>query len=118
MKQLAYFAAATVAVLGLWPIYAHKGPAVALEAAMNKEQVDGDLSAAMSAYQKIAADSTAPRDVRARALLRLAGCYEKLGKVSQSVYQQIVREFGDLPSADQARARLAAFRQGQPPAAS
>src|SRR6185369_14810954 len=41
-------------------------------------------------------------------------CYEKLGKVSQAVYQQIVLEFGDQPAAVQARARLASLRQDQP----
>lgn len=85
-------------------------PGVALEAALAKEQVDGDLQAAITAYQKIAGDVAAPRDVRAKALLYLAGCYEKLGKQAQVVYQQIVREFGDQPAAKQAQARLAMLR--------
>ena len=44
---------------------------------MTKEQVDGDIKTAIAAYQKIAADKSAPREVRAKALLHLAGCYEK-----------------------------------------
>ena len=99
------------------PLHAQTRPAVELQAAMTKEQVDGDLKTAIAAYQKIAADKSAPRDVRAKALLHLAGCYEKLGQQAQSVYQQIVRDFADQPAAMQARVRLAALRQDDHPAA-
>jgi len=99
------------------PLHAQTRPAVELQAAMTKEQVDGDLKTAIAAYQKIAADKSAPRDVRAKALLHLAGCYEKLGQQAQSVYQQIVRDFGDQPAAAQARTRLAALKQDDHPAA-
>jgi Tol biopolymer transport system component len=99
------------------PLHAQTSPAVELQAAMTKEQVDGDLKTAVAAYQKIAADKSAPRDVRAKALLHLAGCYEKQGQQAQSVYQQIVRDFADQPAAAQARARLAALKQDDRPAA-
>ncbi len=92
-------------------------PAVELEAAITKEQVDGDLQTAIADYRKIAADQSASRDVRANALLHLAGCYEKLGQQARNVYQQIVRDFADQPAASQARARLAALRQDDRPAA-
>jgi WD40 repeat protein len=87
----------------------HTKPAVELEGAIAKEQVTGDLKAAMTAYQSIASDASAPRDVRAKALLRLAGCYEKLGQQARKVYQQILRDYADLPAAAQARARLASY---------
>ncbi len=90
-------------------------PAVELEGAIAREQVDGDLKSAIAIYQKIAADDSAPRDVRAKALLHLAGCYEKLGQQAQTVYQQIVRDFADQPAAAQARARLAALKQDDHP---
>ena len=99
------------------PLHAQTRPAVELQAAMTKEQVDGDLKTAIAAYQKIAADKSAPRDVRAKALLHLAGCYEKLGQQAQNVYQQIVRDFADQPAATQARVRLAALTQADHPAA-
>jgi Tol biopolymer transport system component len=54
--------------------------------------------------------------VRAKALLHLAGCYEKLGQQAQSVYQQIVRDFADQPAAAQARTRLAAMKHDDHPA--
>jgi hypothetical protein len=84
---------------------------VQLEAGIEKENVDGDLKGAMSIYEKIASDVTAPRDVRARTLLRLAGCDEKLGKQAKQVYEQIVRDYADQPAAAQARTRLAAIKQ-------
>jgi Tol biopolymer transport system component len=84
---------------------------------MTKEQVDGDIKTAIAAYQKIAADKSAPREVRAKALLHLAGCYEKQGQQAQGVYRQIVRDFADQPAATQARARLAALKQDDHPAA-
>jgi len=109
--------AALLSEFAVVPLHAQTRPAVELEAAMTKEQVDGDLKAAIAAYQKIAVDKSAPRDVRAKALLHLAGCYEKLGQQAQSVYQQIVRDFADQPAAVQARARLAALKQNDHPAA-
>jgi len=74
-------------------------PGVRLEAGIEKEDVDGDLKSAMTIYEKIAADTSAPRDVRAKALLRLAGCDEKLGKQAKQVYEQIVHDYADQPAA-------------------
>src|ERR1700692_1218337 len=84
---------------------------VLLEAGIEKQDVDGDLKSAMDIYQRVFADGSAPRDVRARALLRLAGCDEKLGRQARQIYEQIVRDFGDQPAAVQARKRLALLTQ-------
>jgi hypothetical protein len=89
---------------------------VRLEAGIEKEDVDGDLKSAMDIYQKIAADASAPRDVRAKALLRLAGCDEKLGKQAKQVYEQILHDFADQPAAAHARKRLALLKQQENPA--
>ena len=59
-------------------------PGGELEGAIAKEQADGDLKEAIDAYRRIAANVAAPCDVRARALLQLARCYEKLGQQAQS----------------------------------
>ncbi len=88
-------------------------PGGELEGAIVKEQSDGDLKGAIDAYQRIAANVAASRDVRARALLQLAGCYERLGQRAQKVYEQIVRDFADQSAATQARARLAGLGIGQ-----
>ena len=114
-KQLAATALAGLLIAGLAPlappVSAQTKPAVELEGAIAKEQVNGDLKAAIAAYQKIAANSAAPRDVRAKALWHLAGCYEKQGQQAQTVYQQIVRDYADQPAAKQASAKLAGMRQ-------
>jgi hypothetical protein len=83
--------------------------------ALHKQQVGGDLPAAIKLYQNIAASKTADRAVKARALLQLAECYEKLGQQFERVYEQIVRDFGDQPAATQAKAKLAALRPPAPP---
>src|SRR5262245_16042379 len=83
--------------------------------ALHKQQVQGDLPAAIKLYRNIAASKTADRAVKARALLQLAACYEKLGQQSEGVYEQIVRDFADQPAASQARAKLAALRPPTPP---
>lgn len=89
--------------------------AVRLQAGIEKEDLDGDLPLAMEIYQKIAADAAAPRDVRARALLRLGGCDEKLGRPAVQVYEQVVREYAEQPAAAQARNRLELLRQREHP---
>jgi Tol biopolymer transport system component len=103
---------------GVRPVHAQSATVAAgvrLEAGIEKEDVDGDLKSAMAIYEKIAADTSAPRDVRAKALLRLAGCDEKLGKQAKQVYEQIVRDYADQPSAAQARKRLALLKEQEHP---
>ncbi len=92
------------------PMLAQTPAGVRLESGIAKENADGDLKTAIDIYQKIAADASAPRDVKSKALLRLAGCYEKLGRQATQVYEQLVRDFADQPAATQARNRLAAMR--------
>jgi Tol biopolymer transport system component len=84
---------------------------VRLEAGIAKEEADGDLKAAMTVYRQIADDASASRAVRAKALLRLARCDEKLGRQARQLYEQIVRDYADQPVAGQARSRLAAMKQ-------
>ena len=92
--------------------------AVRLESGIAKEDVDGDLKSAIEIYRSVADDQSAPRDVRAKALLRLAGCDEKLGKQqAKQLYEQVVRDYADQPAATQARSRLAALKQQEHSAA-
>ena len=86
-------------------------PGVRLQAGIEKEEADGDLPAAIAIYQSIAADTSAARDVRARALLRLARCDEKLGRQAKQIYEQILHDYADQPAAAQARNRLALLKQ-------
>jgi hypothetical protein len=85
-----------------------------LREALHKQQVQGDLPGAIKIYQQIVSARNGDRSVSGRALLELAGCYEKLGQQAEAVYQRIVRDFADQPVAVQARARLAALRPAAP----
>jgi Tol biopolymer transport system component len=119
IASLIYLLLALASLMAARPAFAQTAPVgagVRLEAGIEKEDVDGDLKSAMDIYQKIAADTSAPRDVRAKALLRLAGCDEKLGKQAKQVYEQIVRDYADQPPAAQARKRLALLNQQEHPA--
>jgi Tol biopolymer transport system component len=87
---------------------------VALQAAIKTETVDGDLRSAIEQYKKIAALPGAGRATVATALLRMGGCYEKLGKAdtqeARKAYEQVVRDYSDQAgAAAEARAKLAAL---------
>ena len=51
----------------------------AFKAAMDKETVEGDLRGAIEQYKKIA--QSQDRSIAAKALIRMAECYQKLGDV-------------------------------------
>jgi Tol biopolymer transport system component len=78
-----------------------------LQAAINKETVEGDLKGAIEQYKKLAKSSNRP--VAAKALLHLAECYEKQGNAeARKTFEQVVKEFADQPdTVAQARTRLA-----------
>jgi len=78
--------------------------------AMNTELVEGNLRAAIEQYRKVS--ESAPRPLAARALLRMAESYQKLGALeARAVYERIVREFGDQrDTVAAARTRLSAMR--------
>jgi len=82
---------------------------VALQAALKKEAVDGDLKGAIELYKKVAASTN--RAAAAKALLRMGHCHEKLGNAeARTAYQRVVREFADQAEiVAQARVRLAAL---------
>src|SRR5688500_16781799 len=82
---------------------------VALRAAMEVETVKGDLRAAIGQYKAIVAGRD--RAIAARALLRMAECYRKLGDAESRVaYERVVREFADqVEAATEARRHLASL---------
>jgi len=85
---------------------------VALRAAMEKESVAGDLKAAIEEYRTIAVTyARSNRAVAARALLRLAGCYEKLGREeARKTYQELISGYPDQQEEVKlAQTRLAAL---------
>ena len=83
-----------------------------LQAAINKETVEGDLKGAIDLYQKLANGSD--HAAAAQALVRMGQCYEKLGSAEATkAYERVVREFSDQKeTVAAARARLAALGRG------
>jgi hypothetical protein len=71
---------------------------VALRAAMEKETVKGDLKGAIDDFKKVA--KSKDHFVAVQALLRMAGCYQKLGDAEATkVYRQIIQDFSDQKDA-------------------
>ena len=88
-----------------------QNPAVGLQRAIQLETVDGDLNAAIEQYKQVIQKNGGNRAVAAQALLRLAGCYEKLGQEeARKTYQQLVNDYADQQQEVKlARQRLAAL---------
>jgi Tol biopolymer transport system component len=110
-------------VLGLLLAMAVLTPAIAqqngqaevmLQAAQNKQLVDGDLAQAIQMYKKILSEYSADRPVAAKALVEMGDCYEKLGKSEAlKAYQRVLHDYADQSAeANEARARLAALEHG------
>jgi Tol biopolymer transport system component len=103
---------ALVVALGLARLAAQSRSEVALRAAIETETVKGDLKSAIAQYEALSKNTD--RAVAAKALLRLAGCYEKLGQTDAArVYARVIDQFRDQPNeAADAGRRLAAARAG------
>ncbi len=84
-----------------------------LEAARQKETLDGDLQSAIRQYQAIVdAYRNTDRPAAATALIRMAECHQKLGDGNErGVYEQLIADFADQkdPTAV-ARTRLASLQ--------
>ena len=82
-----------------------------LGAALHQEEVEGNLEAAIATYQELLARPGTSPALAAAALVRMAGCYEKLGEpAARETYQRVVNEYPDQrDQADAARAKLAAL---------
>ena len=64
------------------------------KAAMNTELVEGNLRSAIEQYRKVA--ESAARPLAARALLRRAESYQKLGDAeAQKIYERLTRDYAD-----------------------
>lgn len=89
-------------------------PGVLLRAAIEREEVDGDLQAAIDLYKQIVAKHADNRPIAAKALVRLGGCYEKLGKeqagLAQQAFETVVKDYPEQTEAvNLAKEKLAAF---------
>ena len=89
--------------------------------ALHVEEIEGNTERAISMYASIANNPSAKPPVAARALLQMAGCYEKLGRPEATpTYQQVVDRYARYEEAAtivrRARTKLAAIQTslGQP----
>ncbi len=84
---------------------------VLMQAAHQKQLVEGQLEEAIQIYKRIVQEHPGNRVVAAKALLEMGQCYEKLGNTeARKAYERLVRDYGDQnEAAAQARARLAAI---------
>jgi Tol biopolymer transport system component len=84
---------------------------VLMQAAHQKQLVEGQLEEAIQLYKRIVQEHSGNRVVAAQALLEMGGCYEKLGNTeARKAYERLVRDYGDQnEAAARARARLAAL---------
>jgi Tol biopolymer transport system component len=91
-----------MAVLLAVPLAAQKpaGAQAALNAAIDKEMIDGDLRGAIALYEKTVAEAKADRATAAKALIRMAECHHKLGDAeARKIYERVAREYGDQKEA-------------------
>jgi hypothetical protein len=101
-----------LALVAISPALAQRGGAAEaqFQAALHKEQVEGDLGAAIQLYQKVADSKDSSRAIAAQALLRVGRCYETLGSAeARKAYERVVRQYSDQAQfVSEARSRLAA----------
>jgi Tol biopolymer transport system component len=91
--------------------YAQQSAGVLLQSGLYKEEVNGDLEAAIKVYERVLKDFPKDRLVAAKAQLHIGLCYEKLGTAeARKAYESVVRDFADQSEiVAQARVRLAAL---------
>lgn len=100
-----------VGVLGPFPALAQEKPEELYQSALYKEEVEGDLQAAIQIYRSIVRDFAQHRQVAAKALVRIGESYEKLGMAeARAAYRRVIQEYTDQRAqVAVARARLTAL---------
>ena len=109
MTRLSITLGALLLILGSSSLHAQDAAKVEklFASARHQETTQGDLRAAIETYRKVVAQSGSNRSLAAQALLRIGECHTKLGDdQARRAYEQVVRDYGDLPEATTARARI------------
>ncbi len=109
MKRVFRIAIAALLGAGLVLAQANRAAEADLKNAQHKAEVEGDLNGAIKAYRAIVAKYKSDRTVAATALMRMAECYQKLGKTeARETYEQVIRDYADqIDAVTSARAKLA-----------
>jgi Tol biopolymer transport system component len=83
----------------------------ALQRAMNKEFIDGNIEGAIKDYKEIASTYKSNSVIAAKALLRLGQAYERLGDTeAQKAYYRLINDYRDQrETVAEAQVRLAAI---------
>lgn len=91
-------------------------PGVMLRAAIEKEEVEGDLQGAIELYKGIVSRHSGQTAVAAKAQLRIGKCYEKLGNTEAvKAYEAVLSKFPkEAEAVAEARGRLAELRKEEP----
>ena len=94
-----------------------QNPSQLFQQALLKENGEGNLKAAIKIYEQIVADDNSGRELRAKALLHMGRCWEKMGKAeARNAYERLVNEFKDQQDvAGEAQIRLIALEKQNEP---
>ena len=96
MKKLQIFLLATVILVGSQTLLQAQNGEKLFREGMMKEEGAGNLDEAIAIYYKVVNDVAAKRALRAKALMHVGICYEKLGKKNaQGAYEKLIAEYGD-----------------------
>jgi Tol biopolymer transport system component len=84
---------------------------VLMQAAHQKQLVEGQLEEAIQLYKRVVQEHAGNRALAAKAWVEMGQCYEKLGNTeARKAYERVLRDYADQnEAAVQARARLAAL---------
>jgi Tol biopolymer transport system component len=95
--------------IGLSSGYAQQTPEQLYQSALYKEEIEGEMDAAIKIYETIIKQYPENRPVAAKALLHSGICKERLGmKEAQKAYERVVRDYTDQSDiVSQAKVRLA-----------
>jgi len=75
------------------PIFSQT-PSQLFQLALLKENGEGNLISAIELYEQIVSDETADLEIRAKALMHVGMCYEKLGKQEAlKAYQLLIKDY-------------------------
>lgn len=108
-----YVSLAVIIMVGFPALTFSQTPSQLFQQGLLKENGEGDLQGAVAIYQEIVGNEETERSIRAKALLHIGMCYEKLGKQeAQTAYERVIEEFAEQYEAvAEARVRLLKLQQ-------
>ena len=103
----ALIAVALLTMLSVGRLSAQSGYEL-FQKALAAEHADGNLRHAIQLYERVVKEAGRDRALAARALVRMAECYQNLGDVqARKIYEQVVRDYAEQKEAvARAQARL------------